>query len=59
MRENGLWNAPLTTQDSSSVVTTICNFGGKGLKQMSVLPRNYLIKKLIQAKTNQGKVVCS
>jgi len=33
MMENGLWNAPLTTQESSFVVTTTCwNCGGKGHK---------------------------
>ena len=33
MMENGLRNAPLTTQDSSFVVTTTClNCGGKGHK---------------------------
>jgi len=32
MKENGLWNAPLTTQDSSFVVTTCWNCGVKGHK---------------------------
>jgi len=42
MKENGLWNAPLTTQDSSFVMTTICwNVLVKDIKQMSVLTRMY------------------
>jgi len=34
MMGNGLWNAPLTTQDSSFVVSTTCwNYGGKRHKE--------------------------